>query len=117
VLEREHGWSRLEETGRALEELLAPVLAAAPFPARLVRLGSLFWMSLQPGEPPRAAAAIDPRAASRYTPLFHALLADGVALAPSAYEAGFLSLAHQRPHLERLRDALEDAFQSSVAHA
>jgi glutamate-1-semialdehyde 2,1-aminomutase len=117
VLEREHGWSRLEETGRALEELLAPVLAAAPFPARLVRLGSLFWMSLQPGEPPRAAAAIDPGAASRYAPLFHALLADGVALAPSAYEAGFLSLAHQRPHLERLRDALEDAFQSSVAHA
>jgi glutamate-1-semialdehyde 2,1-aminomutase len=117
VLERERGWSRLEETGRALEELLAPVLAAAPFPARLVRLGSLFWMSLQAGDPPRAAAAIDPGAASRYTPLFHSLLADGVALAPSAYEAGFLSLAHQQPHLERLRDALEAALQSSVARA
>jgi glutamate-1-semialdehyde 2,1-aminomutase len=117
VLERDRGWSRLEETGRALEELLAPVLAAAPFPARLVRLGSLFWMSLQAGDPPRAAAAIDPGAASRYTPLFHSLLADGVALAPSAYEAGFLSLAHQQPHLERLRDALEAALQSSVARA
>lgn len=117
VLERERGWSRLEETGRALEELLAPVLAAAPFPARLVRLGSLFWMSLQAGDPPRAAAAIDPGAASRYAPLFHSLLADGVALAPSAYEAGFLSLAHQQPHLERLRDALEAALQSSVARA
>jgi glutamate-1-semialdehyde 2,1-aminomutase len=117
VLERERGWSRLEETGRELEELLAPVLATAPFPARLVRLGSLFWMSLQAGEAPRAAAAIDPGAAARYTPLFHALLDDGVALAPSAYEAGFLSLAHQRPHLERLRDALESSLQSSMARA
>jgi glutamate-1-semialdehyde 2,1-aminomutase len=117
VLERERGWSRLEETGRVLEELLAPVLAAAPFPARLVRLGSLFWMSLQAGEPPRAAAAIDAGAAALYTPIFHALLAGGVALAPSAYEAGFLSLAHERSHLERLRDELEAALQSGVVRA
>jgi glutamate-1-semialdehyde 2,1-aminomutase len=117
VLERERGWSRLEEAGRSLEELLAPVLAAAPFPARLVRLGSLFWMSLQPGEPPRAAAAIDQGAAALYTPIFHALLDAGVALAPSAYEAGFLSLAHERRHLERLRDALEAALQSNVVRA
>ncbi|MFI5309993.1 MAG: glutamate-1-semialdehyde 2,1-aminomutase [Gemmatimonadales bacterium] len=115
VLEREHGWSRLEDTGRALEELLAPVLAAAPFPARLVRVGSLFWMSLQDGEPPRAAADIHAGAASLYTPLFHSLLTGGVALAPSAYESGFLSLAHQRSHLERLRDALGAAIQSIVA--
>jgi glutamate-1-semialdehyde 2,1-aminomutase len=74
-------------------------------------------MSLQAGEPPRAAAAIDPGAAALYTPIFHALLAGGVALAPSAYEAGFLSLAHERHHLERLRDALEAAFQSSMVRA
>jgi len=117
VLEREGGWARLEETGRALEELLAPVLAAAPFPARVVRLGSLFWLSLQAGEAPRASAAIHEGAAARYTPLFHALLGEGVALAPSAYEAGFLSLAHQRPHLERLRDALARAVRTSAVPA
>ena len=117
VLEREGGWARLEETGRALEELLAPVLAAAPFPARVVRLGSLFWLSLQAGEAPRASAAIHEGAAARYTPLFHALLGEGVALAPSAYEAGFLSLAHQRSHLEHLRDALARAFRATAVPA
>ena len=74
ILERDNGWKRLEAIGSALESLLAPVLASAPFPARLARLGSLFWMSLQEGDPPRSAETIDSAAAARYTPLFHALL-------------------------------------------
>jgi glutamate-1-semialdehyde 2,1-aminomutase len=110
VLEREDGWRRLEATGAALEAMLAPVVAAAPEPATLVRAGSLFWISLQPGAAPRAAERIDRGAAARYAPVFHALLDRGVALAPSAYEAGFLSLAHTPAHLARLRDALADAL-------
>ena len=73
----------------------------------------LFWMSLQDGAAPRSAEAIDPAAAERYRPLFHALLDGGIALAPSAFEAGFLSLAHTPAHLERLRDALAAAFAAS----
>ena len=110
VLEREDGWARLEGTGRELEALLAPVLANAPMPTQLVRLGSLFWLALQSGSAPRSAEAIDAGAAARYAPMFHALLADGVALAPSAYEAGFLSLAHERRHLTHLRDAIARAL-------
>ena len=117
ILERDDGWRRLETTGSALEALLAPVLASAPFPARLVRLGSLFWMSLQAGEPPRSAETIDPAAAARYAPLFHALLMDGVALAPSAYEVGFLSIAHEQAHLVGLRDALSAALTRQAGHA
>jgi glutamate-1-semialdehyde 2,1-aminomutase len=117
TLEREDGWRRLEETGRMLEQLLAPVLAAAPFSAQLVRAGSLFWMSLQDGPAPRSAEAIDPAAADRYRPVFHALLESGIALAPSAFEAGFLSLAHTRAHLERLRDALTIALAPAGAAA
>ena len=115
TLEREEGWTRLEETGRQLEALLKPVLAGAPYGAQLVRLGSLFWISLQDGPAPRSAEAIDATAADRYRPIFHTLLDDGIALAPSAFEAGFLSLAHTTAHLERLRDALAAAFKA--AHA
>jgi glutamate-1-semialdehyde 2,1-aminomutase len=113
-LERVDGWRWLEQTGLALEAVLRPVLAAAPYPVTLVRSGSLFWLSLQDGEPPRAAEAIDPGAAARYAPLFHALLDDGVALAPSAYEAGFLSIVHEPAHLARLGDALAQAFAAGV---
>ena len=110
VLERERAWERLERLGAELETALAPVLAAAPVPVELVRVASLFWLSLQASPAPRSAAAIDPRAARLYGPLFHALLDDGVALAPSAYEVGFLSLAHTSADVERLASALGRAF-------
>jgi glutamate-1-semialdehyde 2,1-aminomutase len=115
ILERERAWARLEELGRSLERTLAPVLAAAPFPVRLVRQGSLFWMSLQAGSPPRRADAIDAGAAALYKAIFHGLLARGVALAPSAYEVGFLSLAHRPEHLEQLARALGEVFAELAA--
>jgi glutamate-1-semialdehyde 2,1-aminomutase len=113
TLEKMDGWNKLEQTGKKLEALIAPVLARAPFGATFARLGSLFWMSLQDGPAPRSAAAIDPDAAGRYRPIFHALLDDGIALAPSAFESGFLSLAHTDAHLERFRDALAGAFATA----
>ncbi|HXD22366.1 MAG TPA: hypothetical protein VN613_03335, partial [Gemmatimonadaceae bacterium] len=110
TLEREDGWRRLEAIGAELQALLAPVIAAAPYGATFVREGSLFWISLQDGPAPRSAEAIDATAGARYRPVFHSLLDAGVALAPSAFEAGFLSLAHTTAHLERLRDGLAAAF-------
>jgi len=115
ILERERAWERLEELGGDLERALAPVLEAAPLPIRLVRQGSLFWMSLQAGAPPRRADAIDAAAAARYKAIFHGLLAQGIALAPSAYEVGFLSLAHRPEHLAQLARALGEVFSKSAA--
>jgi glutamate-1-semialdehyde 2,1-aminomutase len=115
VLEREDAWTRLEELGTALERALAAVLAAAPIPVRLVRQGSLFWLALQEGEAPRSAEALDGGAASRYAALFHALLASGIMLAPSAYEVGFLSLAHDVEQMERLAGALAPALDAARA--
>ena len=80
------------------------------FPAQLVRVGSIFWICLQGGEPPRRAAAIAGRAAELYGKIFHGLLARGISIAPSAYEVGFLSLAHTSEDLERLAAALADTF-------
>ena len=117
VLEREQAWSKLEETGRALEAALAPVLLEAPYPIAFVRAGSLFWLSLQAGAPPRAAEGIEAAAAARYTPLFHSLLDHGVAMAPSAYEVGFLSLAHTPAHLARFATALAAAFRAPAMAA
>ena len=110
VLQRDVGWSALDAKGARLAERLAPGLAAAPQQAQLVRCGSIFWLALQEGEPPRRADALDAGAAQRYAPLFHALLQRGVYLAPSAYEVAFLSMAHEDAHLERLAEALEEAL-------
>ncbi len=110
ALEGRDAWRALEELGAALEARLAPVLAGAPFPARLVRVGSIFWMSLQEGEPPRRADRIDPAAAERYAGIFHGLLRRGVSIAPSAYEVGFLSLAHTIEHLDELAAKLAETL-------
>ena len=46
----------------------------------------------------------------RFNHFFHAMLERGVYLAPSAFEAGFLSLAHTRDVLDATLDAAEAAF-------
>jgi glutamate-1-semialdehyde 2,1-aminomutase len=50
---------------------------------------------------------------------FHAMLERGVYLAPSAYEAGFLSIEHQGEPIEIILATAREAFKdgASVAHA
>ena len=107
ALDREDGWSQLEELGAYLDSTLGQILASSASPARLVREGSVFWMSLQEGQPPRSAEGIQAGAAERYKALFHGLLEEGICVAPSAYEVGFLSLAHSRNDIDRLAAAVE----------
>jgi len=111
VLAAENGWERLESLGAQLEHLLQPVLREAPFPIHLVRAGSLFWLSLHENGAPRTAATLPPQALERFAALFHAMLAEGIYLPPSAYEACFLSLAHTAADLERLAQGLRSALR------
>lgn len=111
VLRREDGWARLEALGQHLKQAMQPV--ASDGSAHLVRVGSIFWLSLQ-DEIPRSAEAVDPGSTERYRVLFRSLLAGGIALAPSALEVGFLSLAH-RPHdVERLAGTVVEALRESA---
>jgi glutamate-1-semialdehyde 2,1-aminomutase len=110
LLEREAGWQKLEALGAELEALLKPVLARAAFPIHLVRTGSLFWMSFHEAGAPRNAAALTARDTARYGALFHAMLARGVYLPPSAYEGCFLSLAHTSADLKLLVQALAESL-------
>jgi glutamate-1-semialdehyde 2,1-aminomutase len=110
VLTRDAGWAKLEALGATLEGLLAPVLAKAPIPVRFVRKGSLFWLALYDGPAPRTAITLDARGTERFASIFHAMLARGVYLPPSAYEVCFLSLAHTASDLEYFVDALRESL-------
>lgn len=110
-LQGSNAWRRLEALGQELEERLTPVLAGAPFPVTLVRVGSIFWFSFQAGDAPRRADAIEAACAERFAGVFAGLLKRGVAIAPSAYEVGFLSLAHTSEDLQTLAQALESTFE------
>jgi glutamate-1-semialdehyde 2,1-aminomutase len=113
VLQREDGWKRLEALGGYLEKCIEGVLAEAPVAAKLCRLGSLFWIAWLTNEAPRSAEALDAGAAKVYAKVFHTLLDQGIALAPSAFEIAFLSLAHTRRDIDRLAEGLRAALTAA----
>jgi len=117
VLQREDGWKRLEALGAYLEQELTSALAEAPLDAKLVRLGSMFWIAWNTREAPRSAEALDANAAKVYAGIFHSLLDQGIALAPSAFEIAFLSLAHTRRDIDRLAEGLRVALASLAAES
>jgi glutamate-1-semialdehyde 2,1-aminomutase len=117
TLQKEDGWKRLEALGAYLEQTLTNALAESPLPAKLVRLGSLFWIAWHTTEAPRSAEALDANAAQVYARVFHSLLDQGIALAPSAFEIAFLSLAHTRRDIDRLAEGLRAALSSVAAES
>ena len=114
VLERTAGWEQLETLGAYLEQCLGAVVAVASIPACLVRVGSIFWVALNTHTAPRTAEALDGDTGKRYAPLFHHLLERGVAIAPSAYEVGFLSLAHTREDVDTLASAMAGGLAAAA---
>jgi len=72
-------------------------------------VGGMFGLFFR-AAPPRSYAEVldcDKEAFNRF---FHAMLAAGVYLAPSAYEAGFVSAAHGRAEIDTTIAAAEHAF-------
>ncbi len=114
VLQKEDGWRRLESLGAHLDQALGAVLAESPVKAKLCRIGSMFWIAWLADEQPRCAEALDSNAAPLYAQIFHSLLDAGVALAPSAFEIAFLSLAHTRRDVDRLAEALHAALVAAA---
>ncbi len=115
MLQKEDGWRRLEALGAYLEQTLGSVIADSEVQAKLCRIGSMFWIAWLASEIPRSAEALEPRAAPLYATVFHSLLDAGIALAPSAFEIAFLSLAHTRRDVERLAEGLRTALAAAAA--
>jgi len=114
VLKKQEGWQQLDARGQYLDILLTPVLESSPIPAKLCRLGSIFWIAWHADTQPRNAEAISPLASETYAGIFHSLLDRGVALAPSAYEVGFISLAHSRENIDQFAATLGHVLNSVV---
>ncbi len=104
-------YSALEEKGRSLAEGLLEAANRARVPLRVNRVGSLLTPFFT--EAPVVDAATAARAdTARYARFFHALLAEGIFLAPSQFEAAFLSTAHTSEDLATTRAAISRSFAS-----
>jgi glutamate-1-semialdehyde 2,1-aminomutase len=94
-------YDRLEQAGARLEAGLAPF-------GRVQRVGAMLTLFTQE-EPVRRLD--DVSGTERYAELFRHLLERGIYVAPSQYEAWFVSTAHGEPEIERTVEAVGDLFR------
>ncbi len=109
------GWARMDALGAFLDQELGPVLEASAHPYRLVRCGSIFWLAYGDDELPRRTDGFHPNTAEIFGLLHRELLERGYMLAPSAYEVGFLSLAHDEDALTGFAGAVGEALEEVPA--
>ena len=105
-------YSGLERyTGRLLEGLRAAARAAG-VPFTTTQVGSMFGLFFTHEPQIRRYAQVMACDSKRFARFFHAMLDAGVYLAPSAYEAGFVSAAHGEAELAHTLDAATRAFRA-----
>ncbi|MBI3179877.1 MAG: aminotransferase class III-fold pyridoxal phosphate-dependent enzyme, partial [Deltaproteobacteria bacterium] len=107
-----------ERLGRVAERLalgLEGVLSRHGRPARVERIGSIFhmWFKANQSAPPHNYDDIRGADTERFARFFAALLARQVVIAPSAYEVGFVSAAHDEQHVATTIEAVEQALAAS----
>lgn len=93
-------YERFEVLGRRLEEGIAEAAARARIPIFQTRVGSMFGMFFTDSKVTDYFTAREADT-QRYAKYFWRMLDRGVYLAPSQFEAGFVSLAHTRRELDR----------------
>jgi glutamate-1-semialdehyde 2,1-aminomutase len=90
----------LEQLGEQLQAGLRDAAMSAGIPARVNRCGSMFC-SYFTSEPVHNLADAMKSDRERFKKFFHGMLDAGVYLAPSQFEAGFLSVAHTAADIDR----------------
>jgi glutamate-1-semialdehyde 2,1-aminomutase len=106
-------YAHVNAAAGTLAKLVGDALSAAGVPHVVQTAGSLFSVFFT-ADPVTDYAAARAQAAYRYPPFFHALLARGVYPPPSAFEAWFLSAAHDDTALDRIAAALPDAAAAAA---
>jgi glutamate-1-semialdehyde 2,1-aminomutase len=96
----ENAYVQLEQAGAQLEAGMKDAAKSARVPVTFNRCGSMFCAYFN-GEPVHNLADALKSNRERFARFFHGLLAEGIYLAPSQFEAGFLSTAHTTADVDR----------------
>lgn len=106
-----------EQMARLAERLVSGLkaeLAAAGIPAQINSMGSLATVFFAPG-PVRSYADAKSSDTKRYARFFREMLARGIFLAPSQFEAAFLSAAHTAADIDRTLVSAREVLQAMAA--
>ena len=111
ALQSSDAWNRLEAVGSELEQGMVAVAKATQIPMQFQRIGSMFcgYFTEEPVWNLADAMRSD---RTRFARFFHGMLDRGVYLAPSQFEAGFISTAHTSAEIEATIRAAEAVLRT-----
>jgi glutamate-1-semialdehyde 2,1-aminomutase len=93
-------YARLEKLGAQLETGMKDAARSAEIPMAFNRCGSMFCGYFT-GEPVWNLADAMKSDREKFRKFFHGMLAEGIYLAPSQFESGFISAAHTEADIEK----------------
>ena len=111
LLENGNAYVRLDALGRQIRDAVLAAAKTKGIAVQVPQCGSMFSIFFT-DTPVRDYATALQGDAKLFARFFHACLKEGVYLAPSAYETGFLSTAHDGPAIGRACEVLANAIES-----
>jgi len=111
LLENGEAYVKLDALGRQLRDAVLAAAKAKGIAVQVPQCGSMFSIFFT-DTPVRDYATALKGDAKLFAKFFHACLANGVYLAPSAYETGFLSTAHDGPAIARACEVLANSIKT-----
>jgi glutamate-1-semialdehyde 2,1-aminomutase len=105
-------WADLSAKTRKLVDGLAAAAGDAGVPVAVENQGGMFGLVFTDGGPVRSYAQVAAADIDRFKAFFHGMLSAGVYMAPSAFEAGFVSIAHSDDDLDETIAAAARVFRS-----
>ena len=109
-LDKLQGWQRLEETGALFEKGVNEALAKAGKEYIFHRIGSMFCLFFTNSPVRDLDSATAAAESGSFKDFFHYCLKNGVFLAPSPYETGFISMAHSEEDILQTVQIIENAL-------
>ncbi|MGE0762933.1 MAG: glutamate-1-semialdehyde 2,1-aminomutase [Bdellovibrionales bacterium] len=109
--ERLNLWQELEQRTIKWARQLSEDCAKKDWPLAVSAMGSIFWWHGQTSRPIRSLSDLPQDQSETFKKLFHACLKQGVYLAPSGFEVGFISNAHTIEILEQARQKILSALE------
>ncbi|MFA5941302.1 MAG: glutamate-1-semialdehyde 2,1-aminomutase [Sinimarinibacterium sp.] len=103
-------YARLAGTTTTLLSGLKAAAATAGVPFETTQVGSMFGLYFTRHGVPRGFADVTRCDIDAFKRFFHGMLDRGVYLAPSAYEAGFVSAAHEEAEVAQTLQAAQETF-------
>jgi len=109
-LDKLHGWQRLEESGALFEKGVNEALSNSGKEYIFHRIGSMFCLFFTNSPVNDLSSATAAAQSGSFKDFFHYCLNEGVFLAPSPYETGFISMAHCEEDILRTVEVIGNAL-------